>query len=441
MRWRKSMADKYSIAGIVIGLMILAVPLLDPVMDGTSPYLSLRIAGDFEEFDDMAYDGRVIESSPYNELVGQLSEDSVRLMPFFLGLVSLLFLWLLTRRIKDDTLRPLVIFIFVLSPAFMRLFSVPNEMGFVVTLMLVSFYLLERGSLFSLPFFLITGLSGIIPSLISGFYVVRRRNWKNLAILFLLIGVSIVLFNSSPHLLGPSFSQGNIFKDMISDFGASGGLGMFKILLGIVGLLIGDRISIIIASLLFVFRQPLYLSFFLTYFAAYGFAKIIDRKWYSETLKYLTVITIISGLVFSLVSFVDRPDEPTEDQVESLHWLAGQEEGKVLSHHEKGLWIEYFSDKPVLFDDYFYNNNGAARKYKEIADSIFYSRNLEETRGYLKDNNISYIWIDEEMRDGQVWDKEEEGLLFLLRNNETFKKAYSNPEVDIYEVSKPLNDR
>ena len=135
------------------------------------------------------------------------------------------------------------------------------------------------------------------------------------------------------------------------------------------------------------------------------------------------MITILSGLVFSLVSFVDRPDEPTDEQVESLRWLSAQEEGKVLSHYEKGLWIEHFSKKPVLMDDYFYDNNADARKYKEIADSIFYSRNLEETRGYLRENNISYIWIDEEMRDGQVWDKEEEGLLFLLRNNETFKKA------------------
>jgi len=52
----------------------------------------------------------------------------------------------------------------------------------------------------------------------------------------------------------------------------------------------------------------------------------------------------------------------------------------------------------------------------------------------LRSYNIRYIWITPEMRSGLVWNKDDEGLLFLLKNSETFKKVYSTYGYEIWEV-------
>jgi hypothetical protein len=38
------------------------------------------------------------------------------------------------------------------------------------------------------------------------------------------------------------------------------------------------------------------------------------------------------------------------------------------------------------------------------------------------------------MKEGEVWENREEGLLFLLRNNETFKNIYSSKDSEIWKV-------
>jgi len=70
-----------------------------------------------------------------------------------------------------------------------------------------------------------------------------------------------------------------------------------------------------------------------------------------------------------------------------------------------------------------------------ITDSIFNSRDLFYTGRLLKDNNITYIFIDDLMLSSLIWTEEDQGLNFLFRNNETFKKIYSNPTTEIWEFS------
>ena len=48
-------------------------------------------------------------------------------------------------------------------------------------------------------------------------------------------------------------------------------------------------------------------------------------------------------------------------------------------------------------------------------------------------DEVKYILIDSKTSE-LVWDGPEDGLLFLLRNNETFMNALSNPQVNIWQV-------
>jgi asparagine N-glycosylation enzyme membrane subunit Stt3 len=140
--------------------------------------------------------------------------------------------------------------------------------------------------------------------------------------------------------------------------------------------------------------------------------------------------------VFSSVFSVTRlaNNEPKPDTIKSLQWFNKQPQGIVLSHPSYGYWIEAIANKSVLLDENTYYLASANLKYN-ITQDIFNSRNLKKTKEILDNNSIGYIWITSEMKNGLVWPKgKEEGLLFLLRSNETFRQLYKDKNSEIWQV-------
>jgi hypothetical protein len=86
---------------------------------------------------------------------------------------------------------------------------------------------------------------------------------------------------------------------------------------------------------------------------------------------------------------------------------------------------------PVFMDSYFKNNQNINQNYKMLYN-IFYSTNLVSVSENLELLNIRYIWINQEMKQGLVWD-DTSGLLFLLRNKDVFDLIYSEEGIEIYE--------
>ena len=68
---------------------------------------------------------------------------------------------------------------------------------------------------------------------------------------------------------------------------------------------------------------------------------------------------------------------------------------------------------------------------------MFQSRNLKDTEALLNKYNIRYIFITQDMKEGLVWTDNNQGLLFLLKNGETFKKPYSSDKIEIWQYLKP----
>ncbi|HII72040.1 TPA: hypothetical protein HA265_04765 [Candidatus Woesearchaeota archaeon] len=65
---------------------------------------------------------------------------------------------------------------------------------------------------------------------------------------------------------------------------------------------------------------------------------------------------------------------------------------------------------------------------------MFYSRKLDDTKKLFQAYNVKHVLVDPEMKDGFVWSKPNEGLLFLFTNKETFEKIYDQDGVEIWEV-------
>jgi hypothetical protein len=69
------------------------------------------------------------------------------------------------------------------------------------------------------------------------------------------------------------------------------------------------------------------------------------------------------------------------------------------------------------------------------AQSVWHAQDIEKLQPVLARNRIGAVVITKDMRSGKVWDLPEQGLLFLLRNNETFKSVYRDSSVDIWAVA------
>ncbi|MFW5852696.1 MAG: hypothetical protein ACOCUR_01580, partial [Nanoarchaeota archaeon] len=182
--------------------------------------------------------------------------------------------------------------------------------------------------------------------------------------------------------------------------------------------------------LLFELRSLYVIGFLMSIFAAKGISSLIERNWYSDDLKKLTLLIIFCGIIFTTLSYAGRIDtfEPTENQYYSLSWLETEPCGVVLSRPGFSYYIQYLSSKPVIINDFDTN-----KVIESDIERIFMSRNLDETVSLLRKYNVRYIYIDSETID-HYWDARDDGLMFLFRNKENFRKIYENEKlVSIWE--------
>jgi uncharacterized membrane protein len=126
---------------------------------------------------------------------------------------------------------------------------------------------------------------------------------------------------------------------------------------------------------------------------------------------------------------------PDRNTISSLQWIKeNSNRGDVVfSYYTNGLLIESIADRKTVLDSHVSYIQSAGEKFND-SNRTLYSRNLEETKATLDKYDVKYIWITPQMKQGEVWVREEQGLLFLFRNDETFKKVYSEDGYDVWKV-------
>ena len=174
-----------------------------------------------------------------------------------------------------------------------------------------------------------------------------------------------------------------------------------------------------------------YALFFLGIFAGFGFYRILIGKWKLELLKDLTIVLILCGLLFSTLSYLksarDIKFDPTMS--EALQGIEKNvENGTILSYPGYGFAIEYYTENPVVADYL------SSQKAINLSDTLFRLRNLDEFERLAEQNNIKYIVITPEMNQGLVWDREDQGLLFLLKNSESFNSVFDKNGYEVWEI-------
>ncbi len=452
--------EKYFLLGAAAAIILmLAAPLTlrllqgNELLMGEDSYYHARMAKEVVERKSISFEdgkiqgGRAYRLNPYHATLGIAGmivgfELASKILPILLGAGTVTIFSLLLRYFGlMIEKRILIIGLLGLTPAFAYSFSASGMHGAAIFLILLGIYLGVKQEfawkICSLAAFMAASSFSIFHStLVTAILIlyflsdIRRHTsalWGALAV------VLFAILASPPYI----FSSEGIIRGTISDLGATAGFSIFIIMLSAIGMLNlwrrKARNFFIYAMLLFlgasilIFGSTanLYLAFILAIFSCFGLSSIIERHWEMTPIRNIAVAILLIGLAASQATFANRLAEtpPGNEIAESMLFLKSQEPGTVLSHYSNGFWIEYLAEKPVVED-------GLTRSDAKV----FYSRDLEAARKTMEKNSVRYILIDPEMKSGEVWNNPEEGLLFLFRNNQTFRKIYDR-ETEIWEVS------
>ena len=370
----------------------------------------------------------------YDVLLSPVADDFSLHTFMFLGpmlalLGALLTYYIYRKTGLDERLSLLSTLVFILSPMFIFMVFEPTRHVFAYVYVLLCIVSFLRFRFLSIPLFVLLPFVGIFHTLAAALalFVLERNSRSNMVLFFILGSVSILYY--LPLYLGHGMIDiSSVYSDtllhLFSDMGGDMGLGIFSILLGIIGLSLSWKhkktlslhytaLSIILLLSLFRPYMAIYLNMAVSILVSVAIIGLWERRWRHLQIKNITLILVFCGLLFSVVAYMDLNSKKEPDQAikESLNYLGYQEPGIVLSHHSYSNWITYFS-----------GNRAFASPYAETNRSIWYTRNIETARAFLDKNDISYIYIHPDMKDGLIWDEDDEGLQFLLSNNETFDK-------------------
>ena len=382
-------------------------------------------------------------------------------VPFILGVLSLILFWLILKKFNvEKNVLFFVLFIYVLSPIFLFLFTNLNKYSIVVVLSLASFlmFLSKKPllSILTLIFIPLIDFSSFIiillMILIYAFLKDKLKQWNYLLIISTITTlISIFILNLS--VTFEFLIKKPAFGELWTSFGALIGLSIFTLFLAFLGFaslwkkkrtFLFFNISFIMFLIISMFNDPakIIFNFFISGLAGYAFYLLISRNWAIITIKKFTILLIFCSLIFSTSVYVNgvTSSQPNKELVDALEFLKYYEAPSlfetevVFSHNSYGFFIEYFANKKSFLD----TNSIKDDNYdlmNNVSNEIFYSRNLDDTELLLRDNNIQYFLVTDEMKKGFVWKKPDEGLLFLFQSSNKFLKIYEQPGVQIWSYS------
>jgi len=455
---------------ILLAFIILIIPLIlnGFTVKGYEPFLYERLSDIVSnDFDDLSYGGRGFAYDYGNPiLLNILSFIPLNIvllvLPILLGILSFILYYNLLKELGVyHDVRTLASLILIVSPPFLYAFS--NFNSFTIPLFLVllgfywfiknkaRFYILALFISFLLAFFGI--FNSVIFLLILLLYCFTKKK-LGLFLVFFVCNLFLLLFLNYLIISNYGFPEsvrfgGYLLKNFIFDLGGGYGISLFLLFLLLFGFSkLWEKkyknssfyiIFFIAIGLLFIsLKTMVYFNLFLCVLAGLGFLKIWTRKWESNIIRNATLLFLIVGLLFSGVAFFIEFSKvgPSDELMDALDSLKNKGTNKevVLSHYKNGFWINSLTGKKNVVDGYFDYAPDVNERLFDV-NHVFSTRSADKTLEILDKYSVDYILITKDMKEGLVWHRDNEGLLFLLKNNpEYFKLFYNKDGIEIWRV-------
>ena len=232
-------------------------------------------------------------------------------------------------------------------------------------------------------------------------------------------------------------------------FGGVYGLSIFLLFLSFFGLIwlwkrkYNNLIYYIflISSLVILLLNIKYLVYFnmaLCILGAYGLKYIYKFRWSSTIIRNLTVMLLIGGILFSGVSFLieNFKQDPSDELNDTLDYLEKKTSPRdvILTHEKYGMYINSISKRKNFVDFNKVYAPGSKLRFFYM-EKVFHSRRLDELLNLVRNNRVSYILITPEMKNGLVWNKDNEGLLYVIKKNpDYFNLVYDKDGYEIWRI-------
>ncbi len=364
-------------------------------------------------------------------------------IPLILGLLSLFLLILILNHLNVETHEYYyTLIIVILTPTFIASFVGLSHYALLLVLsLLVTLLFLKKNYFYLLALallYLVDPFMGILAGLLLLFSELKNKSRRgSLFVIFALIGTHIigVLAGLPIHYFTADIFQFSV-KNLFTFFGARYGYSLFLIILGLFGFYKElskrvDPIKFLFVALfvLSLFYTPLRILgiVFLSFYAAKAFDYLILRRWKVIFLGQLVLILFFCILLFSTMTYLkeDLQKQPLREDVRSLHDLASFHKNynlpsttKILSRSDANAYIQYYSKLPVLeiqLDKELQYNTTSHYAYLHSRDYNFIQEQFQE-------HQIAFVFVDTYMLSGKTWNGPNEGLLFIMGNNDNFLK-------------------
>ncbi len=468
---------------IILGIFLLVLPFAirmindKPLIPGSEGYGHARIASIIAQKGIPAYDpampARQYQINAFDLLLAGFTKVlgikfAAIILPLVLGIFSLLCVYAVIKKWKLQQETGLaVLLVFALSPFFVDAFVQPVPAGLIIALLAAYVLLLspsqkERSARTNMfltliaiiiacilaTFNIITGIAVfVLPMLLR---TLNKRVPKSMIAAGIAAFIVLIIIAVPRFLQAESvpFGKEMIVVQAISDFGSISGLSLFAWLLAFIGfvklwqfkkkyysIMIAVGI-ILVASFILPSALPI-AHFVISFLAGYAIAFLARKDWVFDDIRILTIFVLVCGLLFSTLThdLAIARGMPNNEIKNAAIIIQEQypENTIILSHPNNGHWLAYWSGRQVFLDGWPGKTPGVGARWAS-AQAIWHSQDIVNARSLLYKNNIGALVITEDMLDRLVWELPEQDLLFLLRNNETFKNAHHSSIVDIWTV-------
>ncbi|MDI3474019.1 MAG: hypothetical protein PWR30_342 [Candidatus Woesearchaeota archaeon] len=395
------------------------------------------------------------------------SEAILRVLLTALSVISFYSLFNIASFLSGKDAGIIAVLLYVLSPPHLYFFSTLNPLAFLITFLLLGFSFFLRTSIASkIAGTLILVFSSFLSLIALLFFIaltciniLSHKSYRKTKIFLLILLIISVLasdyFISTAYELIPPLNQGIL--DVVFEFGNIFGIHLITAVYGIIGLFvakINNKRAFVIFFLLsvLVLFKSLYalpiLNILFCILAGKAAYESFSKKWEIKNAMIATICTLFGifalsiSLFFSILPEININDElarQSEFIVENydiqniathpyyvplLEYINAREHN--FAEDTSTHWITTNEIKPerrnlkelIMLS----NNTGIYKEELSSFYNLFYSREMDKTLESAGELNVKYILITDEMKQGLVWNYEEEGLLFLLRNHEVFEE-------------------
>ncbi len=436
----------------------------DNTLIGGDSYYNLRLAENpLSTHDDLSYGGRTSVIHPYALLLysgsfisGKPLEPIGFIIPYIIALLILGLFYLILRNHEFSKLfSSTSTVLLALSPPFFYLANTITDHALVILLILAAYYLHQKHRTTPAIFLIIlTAFFGFYQSLIAimllSIHGLRTKKYPIFPVLLIfIIGLIPYILYGIPAPQPSQLTTRTSIESLLIVLGGVISFSIFAIVLAFFGLrtLWKEQYAhlslyvLIIALFVFTLFNSLGVLYFnipFIFLTALGLSQLLNTKWTSPILQHIITGILLLGIILSILLYIQSLSisDPAPEVFEAFQALQEREPNMnitIASHPDNGHWITSIGGRKNVIDTAYSFAPNPQERWEDL-QILFHTRDFSETQRIIEKYNITYIYIDSDMKNGQVWNAPDEGLLFFLDASTKFKSIYKGDTIEIWGV-------